>query len=627
MNNKKLYISITAASTLVANTLLADNNYEIGTITVSSPTKSEQSIEEVTSNVEVITSTEIEEKNYTTIGQALNSISGINYTQNGSLGTSTSIMLRGMDNKRVLVLVDGVNFKDPSSTSGTAFAHIMINDVERIEVVKGAQSSIWGNDATAGIINIITKKAKVGTHSSILVEKGSFNTRKFQGTVSHKEKNYDLKLSGSRVLSDGFTSLAPKDKSIDLYEDDGYQNTTINLKSNYNITDNDSVGVNITRIDAKSNYDAYNAPTSVQRSEIENRLYSVYYKKQLENHNIKFNYNNSDYFRDEKDTTISSYVKVFNGNLQSFDLNDTYAYQENGKLLYGGGYEIYDVSYERVDHNDKSKTVDIKSAYVTNTNSFNQLIATQSLRVDDFSTSGEEVTGKIGFKYNFTKDLFSSINYGTAFNAPNIMELLNPWGAVGKEVTQPEKTKGYDVSLNYKDFSATYFENEVTDMIAWYDPDPTNSWLIKDAYYKNYDGKSIFKGIELSYSKNILEDTLFNINYTWLKAKNSDGEFLAKRPKTTVKFGVDYYGFTNLHLNLNGEYIGTRYNRDNLEGDQTGRYTVFNAVANYDIKKDTKIYLKVDNLTDKYYTTSTNNSNHIYATSPRAYYVGIKYNF
>jgi len=154
---KKLSISL-VASFLIATNLFSAQDLE--TITVTSATKSEQSIKDVTSNVEVITKEEIEERHFTTVVEALNTVPGISFTSNGGMGNTTSVFLRGMDSKRILVLIDGVKYQDPSNTSGAAFSHLMISDIERIEVIKGAQSSVWGADASAGVINIITKEAK-----------------------------------------------------------------------------------------------------------------------------------------------------------------------------------------------------------------------------------------------------------------------------------------------------------------------------------------------------------------------------------------------------------------------------------------------------------------------------------
>ena len=160
---KNLSISL-VASLLLATNLFSAQNLE--TITVTSATKSAQSIKDVTSNVEVITKEEIEERHFTSVPEALNSLSGINVISNGGLGTSASVKLRGFDTKRVLVLIDGIRVNDVTGTSGAPFEHLMINDIERIEVVKGAQSGIWGADASAGVINIITSSAKEGFRGS-----------------------------------------------------------------------------------------------------------------------------------------------------------------------------------------------------------------------------------------------------------------------------------------------------------------------------------------------------------------------------------------------------------------------------------------------------------------------------
>ena len=181
------------STSLVASLLLATTNLfsaqSLEPITVTSATKSTQSIKDVTSNIEVITKEEIEEKHFTTVTQALNTLSGVSVVSNGGLGNLSSVFVRGMDSKRVLVLIDGIRYNDVTGTSGAPFEHLMIDDIEQIEVVKGAQSGIWGADASAGVINIITKNNEEGTHTSVNTEFGSFQTKKYGMSVSNKTKN------------------------------------------------------------------------------------------------------------------------------------------------------------------------------------------------------------------------------------------------------------------------------------------------------------------------------------------------------------------------------------------------------------------------------------------------------
>jgi len=118
-------------------------------------------------------------------------------------------------------------------------------------------------------------------------------------------------------------------------------------------------------------------------------------------------------------------------------------------------------------------------------------------------------------------------------------------------------------------------------------------------------------------------DTIsLSLNYCLLSAKDKDGKYLARRPKETAKLSVDYYPLDELHLGVFGEYIGERYDRADKKGQQTGRYTVVNFIANYDINKNLSFYTKVDNLFDKYYQTVDG-----YATAPLSGYLGLNAKF
>ena len=181
---KKISTSLITSLLLATTNLFSVQNLE--TITVTSATKSTQSIKDVTSNIEVITSEEIEEKHFTTVAEALNTLAGVSIISNGGLGSSTTLNIRGTSNNRTLILIDGVKFKDHSSISGTDISTLMITDIERIEVIKGAQSGIWGADAAAGVINIITKSAKDGLHANVNIEAGTYNTNKYTTQVSYK---------------------------------------------------------------------------------------------------------------------------------------------------------------------------------------------------------------------------------------------------------------------------------------------------------------------------------------------------------------------------------------------------------------------------------------------------------
>ncbi len=181
----KSTFSLVACATLVAS--LEANTLQLEPIVISA-SKTEQSLKDVTANIDVITAEEIEERHYSNVIEALNSLPGISFTQSGGIGQQSSLFVRGFSNKYTLVLIDGMRANDVSNFEGAFFDQLSINDIERIEVIKGAQSGIWGADASAGVINLITKKAKPH-HINAYAETGSYHTKKFGASLScHRQR-------------------------------------------------------------------------------------------------------------------------------------------------------------------------------------------------------------------------------------------------------------------------------------------------------------------------------------------------------------------------------------------------------------------------------------------------------
>jgi len=613
-------IKLSLAAGLLYTTTINAND-DLGTITVSGATKSEQSIKDITTNVEVITNVELEEKNIKTVSEALNLVSGVSFTSNGGIGATTSISIRGSDTNRVLILVDGVRYQDPANISGSNIAQLMIYDIEKIEIIKGAQSGVWGADAAAGVVNIITKKAKKGTHGTLNAEFGSFQTKKYGATISHKQKTFDMKLSANKITSDGFTTQAPRGEDIDNFEDDSYRNTTLNLQTNYYINDEATVGFNVTDIDALKEYDLTSGNDITMKSDIDTKLYSLSYLQKYNQHKFKIKADKSDFKREEIGTVARfgmDFIKNFKAKTESIELSDDFKYNDDSFLLFGVSKSKDDVDYILTNDTSNQKDNNQKSVFLTNSNKFNNLVLTQSIRYDRYDSFDNKTTGKIGVKYNFTDFLYLSSNIGTAYNTPSVIQELNPYGAVNTDLN-PENSKSADISIGYKDLKVTYFYNQVKDLIQWYDPDGFGG---TPAIYKNLDGESKFKGLEVEYSKEVLQSTLLTLNYTYLSAKNKDKKYLARRAQENLKFGIDYYGISKFHIGLNGEYVGKRYDNEDKQGEQTGKYTIAHLNINYDFNKEVKIYGKIENITDKYYQTVDG-----FSSSPRAFYMGVKYSF
>ncbi|MGH2277605.1 TonB-dependent receptor plug domain-containing protein [Aliarcobacter sp. ERUVET-7] len=604
---------------LVASFLLATNLYSqtttLETITVTSATKSEQKLKDVTANVDVITAEDIESRKFKTVAEALQSLAGVQVSQSGGIGKQSSVFLRGMNANKTLVLIDGIRVNDITNANGEAdFAHLMINDIERIEVIKGAQSSIWGADASAGVINIITKSAKNGTHANATIEYGRYESKTAKANISHKTDDFDVKFGVVRVDTDGFSAMSPKSSEAKKYEKDGYENTTINTKLGYNFDENNSVSTFYKFIDTKVDYDNF-ADDKDSQAKTKTHLANLTYenKNDIATTKIYGNYTNI------KKDTYSSWEAHNKGNIKEFGINSDFSYFNNSNLIIGTEYKLFknkvDISSYPSPSEYKDKEYKNKGIFIANTNKFfdDKTIFTQALRYDRYSDFENKTTGKIGIKQYIVDELNLSANYGTGYNIPTISQLYYlSWGS--NSDLNPEKTKSYDIGVEYKGFSVTYFNNKINNMI---DSNANTGYK-----YENISGDSKFKGTEIAYKNSVTEDIFLNINYTNLSAKNDKDEYLARRAKNKVGFGVDYYGLKDFHFNINGEYIGTRYNGVNQTGAKTGNYTIWNALIDYDISKNFSTYVKLDNIFNKDYQIVDG-----YATSQRAAYVGLKASF
>ena len=374
-------------------------------------------------------------------------------------------------------------------------------------------------------------------------------------------------------------------------------------------------------IDVKSNNDTYSVGKGTEnknmRVETQTNLLNLSYIKNIFNNSIKLNYNFAKFKKDDLDMTKGVYQ--YEGRTDEIELHDTISYRGKDFILVGSSYKKDDVESMKVDKSRDRDRVHSNALFITNTNFLNDFIVTESLRRDDYSNFGEKITGKIGVKYSVNDELFFSSNYGTGYNAPSIIMILNPQGKENKDL-EAEDTKSFDVTAQYKNLGITYFHNRVENLIS-YDK--------KKKQHINIDGTSTFKGVELKYSTDITDELFINISYTHLSAKDKDSIELRRRVKDLYKFATDYYFNDVLKFNLNGEYVGERYDDmlsvkdpSKTKGRQTGKYLVMNFVTNYEITDKISTYLKINNIFDKYYQVVDG-----YSSSPRAFYSGLNMKF
>ena len=597
-----LLLSIALTSSTFASSLNLDK------ITVTTPTKSTQSFKNTTANVDIITSDEIQERGFKTISDALKTRPGIAFNRNGGLGQTTAIMIRGFATKRVLVLIDGVRLNDPASISGANLQHILMENVARIEIVKGAQSGVWGADATAGVINIITKKAdKEGFSASLNAEYGSYNTQTYGINTSYKKEAFDIALNLQRLSTDGFTAKMPDGADLSDFEDDKYANNSADIKLGYNITNRDRVETFFKYIDGDSDFDVTGANDANATSSTKEQFYGVSYTRSEGENKTKIYANRSDFSR----SYPNGYTKSYDGSVDELGLNSTISYMKGANLSAG-------VDYKKFKHDNKiSKDYSNTGVFIANSNSFDALISgttifSQALRYDKFDDFDNKFTYKLGVKHihESIQDFWTSANYATAYNVPTLFQL---YSAYGNPTLNPEETKSFDISAHFRGLEVTYFNNTVKDLIDY------DSAIFK---YGNLSGENKLSGVETSYENSLeVADLAYSLNYTYLKTEDKDGKALARRPKSTANVSLDYYGLADTHIGALVQYVGTRkksaYAKDKSDYKS---YAVVDLSADYDINEQFNVYGKIDNALDKKYQTITG-----YATSERAFYLGFRY--
>lgn len=615
-------MTIKPLSLITATLLLTTHTFaehDIGEITVISANKTKQSISETTSNMEVITAEDIQEKGYQSVAQAIATVSGIQVAQSGGLGQPSSFFVRGMDSGSVLVLIDGMRLNDPSTTNGTALLDsLTTSNIEQIEIIKGGSSSIWGSNASAGVINIITKEPKEGLHGSLGLSYGSYNTRGVDADLAYKDEKFTAQVLGSYLKTDGFSALSPRDA-----EADGYENKNGNLKLGYAFDENNKIRLSYNRYKTNTQYDDsfsldqanddYSHATSDQSN------YALDYDFSLDNYTALLHASKGEY---EREYFTSGFfgdgVNAYKATLKEYSLINKYDYTL-GKVVLGLEYKDIDGFNQFNDYPASEAAYTNKAIYLSNIYKFNEsTLFETNLRYDNYDEFENKTTYKIGLKHDhdFIKGFATSANYYTSYNAPSSFQLANT--AFGTFL-KPSYTTGFDITAGYKKlFIVTYFNNKVEDFV---DYDNVNYG------YFNIDGKSKFSGLEVSSAYSPLTNLLLSANYTHLiDFEKEDGSDLPRRAKDTLNASATYYTDNHMHFGVDAQYIGDRIDTDGgypISADvPTGNYTLWNLNFAAEIAEDLDLNINARNIFDKEYQ-----SVYGYATEGASLYAKLKYSF
>lgn len=624
---KRFYLTTTilgATGALTVAPAAAQQTFDLGTIVLSS-SLSPVELGRTGANVEVLEGDEVGAPAASVLTR-LERLPGINSTTNGGLGTTAAIQIRGLPSRYVGVRINGIDVADPSGTRNAFdFGGLTGSGVERIEVLKGSQSALYGSEAIAGVVNITTfTPEKLGFSGRAQIEAGSFDT--YSGTLSggYKTDRGHVALSYGRVETDGISAQTFGT------DDDGFKQTTVDVTGEYDVTDSFAVGGALHYRDGEVDIDrtrpsAFAAADETGINYMTERGARVFATLQTGavTHTLSYSY-----FDIDRDDPGSPYTIAFNGERRSLSYLGSAALSDRTTLNFG--VERTEEKYSTLpgpspfadpaaQGSEDDTAVNTELLFSPN----DSVDISAALRYDDNSSFGGKTTGRVTAVWRPVADLAFRAVYGTGYRAPSLYERFSQYG---DPTLQPEESRSYELgvekTLGTAGFvKATLFYTDIDDLVD-YDGASTACGNPFPGCYNQIPGTTTSKGIELS-GEYALND-LFTVYgaYTYTDTE-TDGARLQRTPKHDIVAGVsaDMTDRFNMHVDLRhvADLVPSPFAPAN---NKVGDYTLVGAGMSYDVTDTAELYLRVENLFDEDYETAGG-----YNQPGRAAYVGLRASF
>jgi vitamin B12 transporter len=593
----------------------------------------EQNVDEVANSTTVITRADIETRQSIAVIDLLRTTPGVTISANGGLGTSTSVNIRGADSDQTVALIDGVKINDPSSPGGGFnFGKLLTGNVERIEVVRGSQSVLWGSQAIGGVVNIITRAPTDDPSLTASGEYGSRDTVRLSANASAKFGPVSASVGGEYLNTDGFSAF---DEALGGVEKDGYRHYGANAKFNIALSDAVSVDLRGWYSDGEAGIDGFPPPiyTFGDTPEFARTKEAVGYAglnaALLDGrwHN-RIAYAITDTRRRNIDLTGDTELETFSARGR----NERFEYQGVAELLdtlsATFGAETEKSRYRTSSYGAPSSVADarINSVYGQLTaKPVTGLALTGGLRHDDHDTFG----GKTTFAANavYTPNQGHTIvraSFGEGFKTPTLFQLYSDYG---NTALIPESSESWDAGVTQRllegriEASATWFERTTRNQIIFVSCTAPLTGICSGHPNGTYDNvaRSSAKGLEFTLALRPVDAFRVQAAYSYIHAENElTGNDLPRRPRHSVNTSADYdwafglkTGFTITHV---GASFDNASNSRRLQG-----YVLVDLRAAFPVSDKIELFARVENLFDEQYETA-----YRYGTAGRAAYAGAR---
>ncbi|GAB2180803.1 TonB-dependent vitamin B12 receptor [Denitratisoma sp. agr-D3] len=594
---------------------------------------------ELLSDVTVVGREDIQRAGHQSLPELLSSLPGIQFSRNGGPGSSGSLFIRGSNSSHALVLVDGQRLSS-ATTGTTAIEHIPVEQIERIEILRGPASSLYGSDAIGGVIQIYTRDPAEKPAPSAALGFGRYGTRTGSLGYGGKIDQTRFNLLAGWETADGFSDIrAAKGGMYDMYnaDRDGYANHNVSASLSHQITSTTEVGAKLLSVSADKHFDSVSCdPTgftlctpnfdSKQRQELQS--FQGYVNHRVNNHwktslrlgssadkTINWQYDPSAttisraYFNTQQDqmtwqndfsTTVGTFMAAMEWRNTHVASSQTFAasHQSTRSLVtgYQGRYGAHAVQF--------------------------------SLRSDDIDRIGNHGSGTAAYGYQLNDAWLMRASIGTAFHAPTFNDLYWPLDMVnffqGNPNLKPERSRNKELGLVYEQgtttAAATLYRNNVTNLIDFQSCSPfpcvsTNANL----------GSATLKGASFQYGQR-LTSWQWKTGVDFLSARDdSTGRTLQRRAARSANLDVRYLGDT-YDLGAQIQAVGNRF-INNANSQTLGGYALLNLTANYRLERDWTLQARLDNALDAQYVAVRSSASPFndYGVAGRSLFLGFRY--
>jgi vitamin B12 transporter len=612
-----------ALSTLFSAPLIAAETQNTQNDIVISASRVETKRIESGSSVTVLDAQYIKDNQARTVAELLHDVPGVSVASNGGLGKKTSVFIRGASSSNTVVIIDGVKVSDQSSADGGFdFAHLMADNIERIEVLRGPQSARWGSDAMGGVINIVTKKGKGPLNGQVYLEFGGNKYNKQSININGATEKSHYSFSASNLNTDG---ISTKNGELDDPNDDGYQNQNVTIKAGHQFTNIFSLDgvMNYTHSESEYDADAYDPVTYEQienfvnnHSNVRQRLVKINSHLNLLSNQwrnrLSLSYTDSVSENFEPQGYYGPYTKNSGDRIKA-DLQSDYFLNNTGDFNHRftivaesekSTYQPWSIAEEQEMRSsaaiaeyaiDWSKTIFLTSA----------------LRRDFNSDFDNTTTHKIALTGWATDGIRLHASQGSGVKNPTFSQLFGYSATPG---LNPETSDSWDagVEYNFKSINGyidvTYFDATYNDAIRY----DSNTYS-----YVNQNEKS--NGIEVSTFFKVTQALRVNAAYTYMETEDgtADHNELLRRPKHAASINSNYKYTDNLSANIGVRYVGKRLDYGNVN---LASHTVINIGSAYQLNEHFTLSARIENALDKNYQEISD-----YNTDPLTAYVGFSF--